>query len=124
MCQKSAGPPLNSVLGVNMTNPAIKKLQEYLLELESVQSFPSIEEKAKHKGQINLIKDAIGQLELCEEYEISSGSLFNKLPKTSSIHHCFKAVHENESSNPSDWEEVLFDGRQLTLSSGDLVVRK
>ncbi|GAB5387011.1 MAG: hypothetical protein Alis3KO_41340 [Aliiglaciecola sp.] len=107
-----------------MTNPAIEKLNEYIFELERVTDFSSIQEKAEHIGQINLIKDAVKQLQLCEEFEVSGGSLFSKLPETASIHHCYKVVYENESSNPSNWEEVLFNGQQLTFSAGDLIVRK
>ncbi len=40
------------------------------------------------------------------------------------LHFCYKVVHENESSDPQNWEEVLFEGKQITLSAGDLVIRK
>ena len=105
-------------------NPAIEKLREYLAELESVNEFESIQSKAEHIGNINLVKSSIGQLELCGKYGINAGSLVSVLPETENPNFCYLAVHENESSNPEDWEEVKFEGRQVLFSGGDLVIRK
>lgn len=105
-------------------NPAIEKLQSYLIELESVDEFGSIQAKADHIGIINQVKSAIGQLELCEKFGINSGSLVSVLPETENPNFCYLAVHENESSNPESWEEVVFEGQQIQFSGGDLVIRK
>ncbi|MCE2573904.1 hypothetical protein [Motilimonas eburnea] len=105
-------------------NPAILKLTSYIQELEEKTEFDTLEEKAEHIGLIIQIKDAIGQLELCEKHGITGGSLVNELPETCTIHHQFVVAHQNESTNPENWEEVLFNGRQIWFSSGDLVVRK
>ncbi|MFC3151371.1 hypothetical protein ACFOEK_10075 [Litoribrevibacter euphylliae] len=105
-------------------NPAVVKLKEFLSELEAESHFPTIQAKAEHIGQINLVKSAIGQLELCEKYGITGSSLVNILPETESPNFCYLTVHENESSNPEHWEEVTFDGEQVLLSGGDLIVRK
>ncbi len=105
-------------------NPAIEKLNEYLAELSAVKDFVSIESKAEHFGLINQIKSSIGQLQLCDKFGINSGSLVSILPKTESPNFCYLAVHENESSNPENWEEVVFEGQQIQFSGGDLVVRK
>jgi len=105
-------------------NPAIEKLQEYLLQLESVEDFGSIEEKANHIGNINLVKNSIAQLALCEKYEINGGSLVSVLPETETPNFLYLAVHENESSNPENWEEVIFNGQQVRFGGGDLVIRK
>ena len=105
-------------------NPAIEKLQIYLAELEGVDEFASIEAKAEHIGLINQIKSSIGQLELCDKYGINSGSLVSVLPETENPNFCYLAVHENESSNPENWQEVIFEGRQIQFSGGDLVIRK
>lgn len=107
-----------------MNNPAIEKLKQYLEELESVQAFDSLEAKAEHIGLINQIKSSIGQLELCEKHGINSGSLVSVLPETENPNFCYLAVHENESSNPANWEEVIFNGQQIQFSGGDLVIRK
>jgi hypothetical protein len=111
-------------LCVKIMNPAIEKLKEYLVELESVDDFDSIQLKAEHIGNINLVKSSIKQLELCEKYGINAGSLVSVLPETSNPNFCYLAVHENESSKPEDWEEVKFEERQVLFSGGDLVIRK
>ena len=105
-------------------NPAIEKLTSYVSELEQIQDFASLEAKAEHIGKINLVKNAIGQLYLCDKYEINASSLVNVLPPTENPNFCYLAVHENESSNPADWQEVEFDGKQVSLAGGDLVIRK
>ncbi len=105
-------------------NPAIDKLNLYLAELELIDSFGSVEAKAEHIGLLNQIRSSIGQLELCEKYEINSGSLVSVLPESENPNFCYLAVHENESSNPENWEEVIFDGGQIQFSGGDLVIRK
>jgi hypothetical protein len=105
-------------------NPAIIKLREYLAELESRDAFPSIEEKAIHYGLIIQIKESIGQLELCEKHELTSGSLVSVLPESSSVHHQYIAAHQNESTAPENWEEVLFDGKQIWFSGGHILIRK
>jgi len=105
-------------------NPAIEKLRNHLSELEAVNEFDSVEVKAEHIGCINQVKSAIGQLELCERYGINSGSLVSVLPETENPNFCYLAVHENESSNPKNWEEVIFEGQQVQFSGGDLVIRK
>ncbi len=105
-------------------NPAIEKLYEYLSELNAVVEFDCLEAKAEHIGLINQIKSSIGQLELCESFGINAGSLVSVLPETENPNFCYLAVHENESSNPENWEEVIFDGRQVQFSGGDLVIRK
>ena len=105
-------------------SPAIQKLSEYLNKLEAIQEFGSIEEKAEHIGTINLVKNSIGQLELCEKHEINAGSLVSVLPETNDPHFCYLAVHENESSNPANWEEVIFNGQQVSFRGGDVVIRK
>ncbi len=107
-----------------MNNPAIEKLKEYLKELETVISFNSIEAKAEHIGLMNQIKVSIGQLQLCEKYGINSGSLVSVLPETENPHFCYLAVHENESSSPENWEEVIFNGQKIQFNGGDLVIRK
>ncbi|MDO6526504.1 hypothetical protein Q4519_12500 [Motilimonas sp. 1_MG-2023] len=105
-------------------NPAIKKLKQYLEELEATDSFATVEEKAEHFGLIIQVRASIGQLELCEKFEIHAGSLVSVLPETGDIHTGYLAVCDNESSNSEYWEEVLFDGRQVQFSSGDLIIRK
>ena len=105
-------------------NPAIQKLEEYLVELNKVSEFKSIEEKATHIGLINQIDVAIGNLKLCEKYEIYPGSLVSIMPETEDPNFLYLVVHENESSNPENWEEVLFKGQQIQFSGGDLVIRK
>jgi hypothetical protein len=105
-------------------NPAIQKLEEYISELQGITRFQSVEEKANHIGLINRIETAIGNLKLCEKYEIYPGSLVNVLPETENPNFVYLVVHENESSDPCNWEEVLFNDRQVLLSSGDLVIRK
>ena len=105
-------------------NPAIEKLQSYLIELEAFNDFSSIEAKAEHLGLINQIKSSIGKLELCENYGINSESLVCVLPETENPNFCYLAVHENESSNPENLEEVIFGGQKIQFSGGDLVIRK
>jgi hypothetical protein len=105
-------------------NPAISILQKHVVELEKKIDFDSLEGKAEHLGMIIQIEDSINQLALCEKYGITGGSLVNVMPETSSIHHQFVLAHQNESTNPEDWEEVLFNNRQIWFSSEDLVVRK
>jgi len=105
-------------------NPAIMKLNECLAELDAASEFSSVEEKAEHIGLINQIKSSIGQLELCEKYGINAASLVSVLPETESPNFCYLAVHENESSSPENWEEVIFEGQQIQFSGGDLVIRK
>jgi len=107
-----------------MNNPAIEKLKQYLEELEAKQSFDSVEAKAEHIGLINQVKASIGQLQLCEKHGINSASLVSVLPETENPNFCYLAVHENESSNPKDWEQVNFSGQQIQFSGGDLVIRK
>ena len=105
-------------------NPAITKLNEFLSELKSVNDFPSLEDKAEHIGLMNIIKSAIGQIDLCEKFGINAGSLVSVLPETENPNFCYLAVHENESSKAEDWEQVMFDGKQIIFSGGDLVIRK
>ncbi len=105
-------------------NPAIEKLNEYLAELSEVNSFASIEAKAEHIGLIDQVKSSIGQLKLCDNFGINAGSLVSVLPETENPNFCYLAVHENESSNPENWEEVIFKGQQIQFSGGDLVIRK
>ena len=105
-------------------NPAILKLQEYLTELNSVCEFKSIEEKAEHIGLINQIEVAIGNLKLCEKHEIYPGSLVSIMPETEDPNFSYLVVHDNESSYPENWEEVIFNGQQIQFSCGDLVIRK
>ena len=105
-------------------NPAIEKLNEYIDELKRRDTFESLEEKANHIGLINQIEVAIGNLKLCQKYEIYPRSLVSVLPKTENDNFGYLVVHENESSNPCNWEEVLFDGNQVELAGGDLVIRK
>ena len=105
-------------------NPAINKLEEYLSELEADLDFTSIEEKAEHFGKINIIKNAIGQIALCDKYEINSGSLVSVLPQTENPNFCYVVAHENESTNSENWVEVEFEKRKIQFSGGDLVIRK
>ena len=105
-------------------NPEIVKLNEYLTELSAVNDFASIEAKAEHHGLINQIKSSIGQLQICDKFSINAGSLVSVLPETENPNFCYLAVHENESSNPENWEEVIFEGQQIQFSGGDLVIRK
>lgn len=105
-------------------NPAAEKLKNYLIELEAVNGFESIEAKAVHVGVVNQVKSAIGQLELCDKFGINAGSLVSVLPQTEHPNFCYLVVHENESSNHKNWEEVIFDGQQIQFSGGDLVIRK
>lgn len=105
-------------------NPAVEKLKQYLEELEARESFETIEEKAEHFGKVIQVRSSIGQLELCEKFEIHAGSLVSVLPESGNIHAGYLAVCDNESSNSEHWEEVLFDGRQVQFSSGDLIIRK
>ncbi|MBQ4864777.1 hypothetical protein J8L98_24125, partial [Pseudoalteromonas sp. MMG013] len=103
---------------------AISVLQNHLVELDKKIEFGSLEEKAEHIGIILQIKDSIAQLNLCEKHGITGGSLVNVLPETATIEHQFVVAYQNESTNPENWEEVLFNNRQIWFSSGDLVVRK
>ena len=103
---------------------AIELLSEELLCLRGRTDFSSIPEKAEHYGLINRYEMAVDRLELCEKYGVTGGSIIKQLPDSGNIHFCYKVVNENESSNPCNWEEVLFDERQLTLESGDLVVKR
>ena len=105
-------------------NLAIEKLKEYLIQLESIEVFSSTEEKANHIGDINLVKNSISQLALCEKYGINGGSLVSVLPETENPNFLYLAVHENESSSPENWEEVIFNGQQVLFEGGDLVIRK
>ena len=105
-------------------NPAIEKLHNYLAEIEAVNDSESFEAMAAHIGIINQVKSAIGKLELCDKFGINAGSLVSVLPETESPNFCYLAVHENESSNPENWEEVIFEGQQIQFSGGDLVIRK
>ncbi|EMK3376747.1 hypothetical protein V8073_004856 [Vibrio parahaemolyticus] len=105
-------------------NPAIKQLKKYIVELEAINEFDSIEEQAENIGLIIQIKSSIKQLELCEKYGINGGSLVSVLPETGDPNICYLAVYENESSNSSNWEEVIFNGQQIQLSGGDLLIRK
>ena len=105
-------------------NPGIIKLVEYMEELKAIDEFESIEEKAEHIGLLNQIETAIGQLQLCEEYGISSGSLVSVLPETETSNFSYLVVHDNESTNSENWEEVMFEGKQIQFGGGDLVIRK
>ena len=105
-------------------NPAIEKLADYLSELEGISEFKSIEEKAIHIGNINLIKNAISQIQLCDRYGINGGSLVSVLPETENPNFCYVVAHENESTNPENWIEVEFEKGKIQLSGGDLVIRK
>ncbi|OCQ23861.1 hypothetical protein A7985_07950 [Pseudoalteromonas luteoviolacea] len=105
-------------------NPAITVLKAHLAKLEAREQFESIDDKAAHIGEIIQFKDSIAQLELCEKYRITGGSLISQLPETPSIEHQFVVAYQNESTNSENWEEVLFNGRQVWFSSGDLVIRK
>jgi len=46
------------------------------------------------------------------------------LPETNDVHFQYVVAHENEYSNPENWEEVLFNGQKIRLDGGDLVIRK
>ena len=105
-------------------NPAINKLKEYLATLQAITEFESLNKKAEHIGLINQIDTAIGNLELCEKHGIVPGSLISVLPETENPNLSYLVVHENESSNPENWEEVIFNGQQVLFSGGDLVIRK
>ena len=105
-------------------NPAIEQLKKYVTELEALNEFDSIEAKAEHIGLIIQIKSSIKQLELCDKYGVNSGSLVSVLPETGNPNMCYLAVHENESSNPANWEEAIFDGQKIQFSAGDLLIRK
>ena len=105
-------------------NPAIEKLSDYLSELECISDFESIEEKAAHIGNINLVKNAISQIRLCDKYQINGGSLVSVLPETENPNFCYVVAHENESTNPENWVEVEFEKGKIQFSGGDLVIRK
>ena len=103
---------------------ALEIIEEKLSELRLRADFNSIEEKAEHYGLIARYEMAVDRLKLCDKYEVTGGSIVKKLPDSGNIQFCYKVVHENESSNPSDWEEVLFEERALILESGDLVIKR
>jgi len=103
---------------------ALELIEEKLAELRLKEEYGSIEEKAEHSGLIARYEMSIDRLKLCEKYEITGGSIVKKLPESGDVHFCYKLVHENESSNPCDWEEFLFDKRELVLEGGDLVVKR
>lgn len=105
-------------------NPAIEKLEQYLVELKAMSGFASLEAKAEHIGLMNQIDTAIGNLKLCDRYGIFPGSLVSVLPETENQHCCYLVVHEDESSSPENWEAVKFDGRQIQFNGGDLVIRR
>ncbi|AQA17458.1 hypothetical protein BST95_03605 [Halioglobus japonicus] len=106
-------------------NPAIDKLKDYLVELQSTEALGSIADRAEHIGLINRIDTAIQQLELCESYGITGGSKFFTLPGTGDPNYDnYVVAHDCESHRPENWEEVLFDGRSIRLQQGDLVIQK
>lgn len=105
-------------------NPAVLVLESHLKLLSEKTIFESLEQKAEHFGTIIQIKDAIAQLKLCANYGINGSSIVNVLPETPSIEHQFVVAYQNESTNPENWTEVLFDNRQIWFSPGDLLVRK
>ncbi|OMH37993.1 hypothetical protein [Motiliproteus sp. MSK22-1] len=73
--------------------PAIEKLTQFLVELEASKDFGSLEEEVDHIGVINQVRDAIGQLKLCEKHGITGGSLVSVLPETGNPNFCYLVVH-------------------------------
>jgi len=105
-------------------NPAISVLERHSKELEAKSDFDTLEAKAEHIGLAIQVKEAIAQLRLCEKHGITGSSLVNQMPQTPTKEHQFVLAYQNESTNPENWEEVLFDNRQIWFSSGDLIVRR
>ena len=103
---------------------ALDLIQDKLDFLRERIEFESIEEKAEHYGLMNRYEVAIDRLKLCDKYEITGGSMVKQLPESGNVDFCYKVVHDNESSNPCNWEEVLFDKRQIIFEIGDLVVKR
>ena len=84
----------------------------------------AVEDKADRIGQINEIDSAIKLLRKCDSLGIVPGSLVKQLPDTDSPEFQFVVAHMNESTNSDAWEEVLFDGHQFWLDSGDLLIKR
>ncbi|WNO10626.1 hypothetical protein [Teredinibacter sp. KSP-S5-2] len=98
-------------------------LIEELEALSKIEEFGSIKEKAEHIGLMNRYETAIDRLRICEEFEITGGSIVKKLPDNG-IHFLYRVVCENESSNPENWSEVLFENREFLLEAEDLVIKR
>ena len=106
-------------------NPAVRKLQEYINELQKMNSFSDIKEKANHLGLINQVDTAIKQIELCEKYGIVGGSKAFQLPGTGNPNFDnFVIAWDCESHHPANWQEVKFDGRSIRFQEGDVVIQK
>ena len=104
---------------------AIRLLEEELSSLKAeANSNETTSEKAARIGAINKIDSAISLLNICSKHGINAGSIVKALPDHGDVNFQFIVAHMNESTNPENWEEVLFDGEQFWLDGGDLVIKR
>ena len=104
---------------------AVKVLENHLSEMGEVDLAQlDVPERAQHIGAMNDIASAIQLLELCQSHGILSGSIIKQLPDAEGPHFQYVIAHMNESTDPSSWEEVLFEGNQFWLDGGDLVIKR
>ena len=111
----------------DLMDEVIEKLACWKEELEKVVDFPSVEEKALHIGLLNRIDTAIGQLRLCESFEIFRTARVCEVPLVadSSDQPEIRLVNDHESDEPRNLQELQVDGKPLIrLIGGELIIRR
>ena len=72
------------------------------------------------------IEAAIGRLELCERWGITSKSMVRELPiqKTRSPSSEYRIMEDCETENRALWVEADFQGRKRRFNEGDLIIQR
>jgi len=104
--------------------PVIAKLAEWQREVESCDSTGAAQ-RGERIALLNRIDTAIQLLRRCDEFEVSPGAFWDRIPDLVSPSSMPEAriVDDSESDNPAYWRElVLASGRVVRMRGGEVVI--
>lgn len=101
--------------------------KERLSLVKQISSCDSFDKKAALIGNKNLIEHSIKLLKKCNEYGVTAGSTFTKLPQKQcdSPSSEYRIIEDGETDEPQYWQEVNIENKQFNcvrLGEGDVVI--
>lgn len=102
----------------------IQRLSEWHRELDSDKPFDPIE-RAERISLLNQIDTAIQLLKLCDEFGVTAGAFWDRIPDL--IHPSYtpeiRIVNDQETDDPTYWRELaLASGHAVRMRGGEVVI--
>ena len=104
--------------------PVIAKLAEWQREVVACDS-PDAAQHAERISLLNRIDTAIQLLRRCDEFEVSPGAFWDRIPDIVNPSYMPEArvVDDSESDNPAHWRELpLASGHAVRMRGGEVVI--